>query len=249
MKKRLFILLLVLFSLFPLLASCSDGGELPPEANNVETDTDRKIYYNVNYTIESENVVTIKNSISKKVREFGGYISNSVDNEDKSRYVYRVPTNKLNEFLDYVDSYSDLVIDKTIESTDITTKYSQLSARIAILESSKEAYIKVLNEQTLSLSEIMSIKEKVEDIDSELLVLYNKLASMDSQIDYSTITINYKDDPKFFSTYGDYLKSTGEIIYQAFFYILPYGLVVSLIIFLINLPTYIRKRKSKKISK
>jgi hypothetical protein len=249
MKKRLLILLFVLFGVFPLLASCSDGNELPPESNNVETDSDRKIYYNVNYTIESENVSNIKNSISKKVREFDGYIFNSVDNEELSRYVYRVPTKRVNEFLDYVDSYDDYVIDKTIESTDITTKYSQIQARISILEASKEAYLKVLNDQTLSLSEIMSIREKIEDIDAELLVIYNKLASMDSQIDYSTITITYEDDPKFFSTYGDYLKSTGEFIYRAFFYILPYGLVVALIISLINLPTYIRKRKARNNTK
>lgn len=247
MKKRLFILLFVLLGLFPLLFSCSDGSDISSEStNNVETDSNRKICYNVNYVIEKEDVHYIEDSISKKVKEYGGYIANSVDNKDLSRYVYRVPTNKLNEFLDYVDSYGSIVKDKTIESTDITTQYSQTKSRIAILEASKEAYLNVLKNDNLSISEIITIKEKIEDIDSELLSIYNKLSAMDGQIDYSTITIKYEDDPKFFKTYGPYLLSVWEFIYMAFFYCLPYGLVVALIIFLVNLPSYIKRKKAKK---
>ncbi len=58
----------MVFGLFPLLASCSDSTELPTDSNNnVETDTVRKIYYNINYTIESENVSKIEYSAFKDI--------------------------------------------------------------------------------------------------------------------------------------------------------------------------------------
>jgi hypothetical protein len=99
------------------------------------------------------------------------------------------------------------------------------------------------------MSEIIEIKAKIEDIDSELVGLYNTLASYDSVIDYTQITIEYVDDPRFFTSYGNYLLNSFEVIYKIAFYILPYGLVASLIAFLANLPGILRKRKREKNQK
>lgn len=246
MKKRLLILLFVILGLFPLFVSCSEGGDSGSPENNVEAEGSRKIIYEVFYEIESRDVNQIEDAITIKVRDFNGYISNSVDNKDQSRYSYKIPTEKLNEFLDYVDSFGDKVKDKTIESTDVTTQYSKLEERIKVLEASKTAYLNLLTDGNLMMPEIIEIKEKIEDIDTELLGLYNKLASYDSVIDYTTITINYVDDPRFFATYGNYLVKTFEVIYQVILYMLPYGLVVAIIIFLANLPGYLKKRRRNK---
>lgn len=247
MKKRLVMLLFVIFGLVPLFASCSEGGSsITPDNNNVDTESDRKVVYDIYYEIESRDVNDIENSINKKVREFDGYIANSVDNKDESKYTYKIPTSKLNEFLDYVDSYNEKVTEKTIKSSDITTKYSKVESRIKVLEASKTAYLNLLNDTNLTMPEIIEIKAKIEDIDSELVGLYNTLASYDSVIDYTQITIEYVDDPRFFASYGNYLLNSFEVIYQIVFYILPYGLAVSLVVFLANLPGILRKRKRER---
>ena len=247
MKKRLVLLLFILFGLIPLFTSCSDSSVPSTSDNNVDTESDRKVVYDIYYEIESRDVNNIEYSINLKVREFGGYIANSVDNKKESRYTYKVPTSKLNEFLDYVDhTFDEKVTDKTIKSTDITTKYSKVLARIEVLEASKLAYLNMLKNDNLSMSQIFDINNEIENIDTELVSLYNTLASYDSVIDYTQITIEYVDDPRFFASYGDYLADSFKVIYKIFFYALPYGLAVGLVVFLANLPGILRKRKREK---
>jgi hypothetical protein len=95
MKKRLVMLLFIILGLVPLFASCSEGGSsVSPDNNNVDTESDRKVVYDIYYEIESRDVNDIENSINKKVREFDGYIANSVDNKDESKYTYKIPTSK-----------------------------------------------------------------------------------------------------------------------------------------------------------
>ena len=115
-----------------------------------------------------------------------------------------------------------------------------------MLEASKTAYLNLLNDTNLTMPEIIEIKAKIEDIDSELVGLYNTLASYDSVIDYTQITIEYVDDPRFFASYGNYLLDSFEVIYKIAFYILPYGLAISVIVFFANLPGILRKRKRER---
>ena len=63
MKKRLVMLLFIIFGLVPLFASCSEGGgSVSPDNNNVDTESDRKVVYDIYYEIESRDVNDIENS-------------------------------------------------------------------------------------------------------------------------------------------------------------------------------------------
>lgn len=249
MKKKSFIILL-LFIFCCLLVGCSASNEAMDSGvsageNNATVETTRKIYYTVTYTVETLDIREINTGINSKVIELNGYVSDSNSTGNYAKYVYRIPTSVLNDFLNYVDSFGENIKDKTIKSTDVTTTYSQLEARKEILEASRSAYLKLLDESKLSLSGIIELQNKIDEIDTELLYINNKLSSYDNLLDYSTITITYNENEKeegFFVNYGNYLVGLGEIIFYIFMYGLPLALVAGAVLLIV---TIINKRKKK----
>ena len=192
MKKTLITLFALIFGLS--LASCGadPNGDYIPENggmdegvntetnNNVVTDTNRKVIYTVSYSINGDDVMDVKNQVNNKVIELEGYTSSSEETLKQAKVIYRIPTEKLNLFLDYIDSF-DGVGSKQITSSDITSSYAYVEAKIQTLMASREAYVKILETENLSRSEIIQINDKIATIDTELLKISNEKASYDNK--------------------------------------------------------------------
>lgn len=248
MKNKFKAILLIFVTLFTfLLASCGtssvngdsyDKGVASGENNNVVIETTRKIYYTVDYDINAKDYTKIKKELSDKVNSLDGYIQKSTDSETYSNYVYRIPTLKLNEFLDYVDAYGDTVESKKVTSTDITTTYSEKEAKKEVLSASRKAYLSLLNDGTLSMSDIIAIQDKISNLDIEISIIEKELASYDNLLDYSTVTIDYRtdNDLSFIAQYGNYLGGFFVGLGQGILYLLPVlfcGAIICLAAFVI----------------
>lgn len=259
MKKNLLKVLMVVALLFAsfLLYSCSSsepsysgdtGGSYEPENedNNVVVDTNRKVYYVVDYYIYSNKHKEIKTDINKKVDEFGGYISQSSEGKNYSKYIYRVPTDRLEEFLDYVDQNGDAVDSKNIQSYDITSQYNEVDAQIEVLEASRAAYVKMLEADGITLDNVITIQNKIDDIDTKLKGLYYSKGEYDNKIEYSTIKINYSKTYQakpFISEYGEYLGNFFKYLGVAILYLLPVMLVGGVVFACVFVPIKLRRRK------
>lgn len=261
MKKLLF-LVVMLFALFTLVG-CGDSSEglQSPSAdggysngeqagNNVVVDTNRKVYYVVEYSI-SGDIRENKNKISLKVNEIGGYVSSSNEYNTSAKIVYKVPTDKLNSFLDFVDAF-DGVGKKSVSSNDITSSYAYTEAKIKTLQASREAYVNLLSDPNLSMHEIMSINDKIAEIDVELLKISNEKAMYDNKLEYSTVTVNFtttpvvEEEPGFFEEYFEYLGSFFVGLGKVILYLLPVALVGGVVFASIYIPIKIKKNKKLK---
>ena len=132
MKKLLKVLFMFLFVLFALVGCDAANNMAAPDydskqeevagdanvSNNVVVDTNRKVIYTASYTITSDEISTIKSSIGSKTIELKGYISSSNENKNSATIVYNIPTDQLNLFLDYVDSFEG-VGSKSISSKSL----------------------------------------------------------------------------------------------------------------------------------
>ena len=228
MKKLFKVLFMFLFVLFASVG-CSAAGDSKFDGsqnqyqdaetagddyagNNVVVETNRKIIYTASYTITSDKIGEIKNSINQKTIELQGYISSSNENKNSATVVYNIPTDQFNLFLDYVDSFEGIG-SKNISSKDVTATYSEIEARISILQASRSAYLSILESGNLTKNEIMQIQDKINSIDTELLSISLQKDSYDNQMEYSKVTINYYTSysvPKektYFQHYFDYLKN------------------------------------------
>ena len=139
MKKVKYILAAVLLSVFAV--SCSskpsnkgdyyEPGNQPSSGdkfegalgdNNIIIPEGHKIIYTIEYElrIEEEIASTIK-VINQEVYTLNGYIQTSSDSLSYATYVYKVPTENLNTFLNKVDEQEG-VSSKKISSEDVTSQ-------------------------------------------------------------------------------------------------------------------------------
>lgn len=274
MKKRFFAFLLLILLVFALTACGSEnndsGGYYPAydgaisyeknassaasendQTNNVVViDTTNKIVYTASYTMNVGDIQKVKNTITSKVIELEGYISNSSESEKSATITYKVPTNKLNGFLDYIDSLEG-VGDKNITTEDITNSYSQTEGRIEILEASKLAYEKILREENLTYNDIILINKELAEINSELAYYRNVKDTYDNRLNYSRVTIRIYGNstyrgPSFFDEYFDYLGKFFIGLGKGILYSIPVLLVLFGVFAAIFFPLYSKSKKNRK---
>lgn len=251
-NKRIFkfVFLLLLAFLSIIAVGCgneSNGSDYPNDDENgeINEETNRKIYYNVNYTIKNRHIDKTIATIGQKVKEYNGYIDNSYEKDNYANYVYRIPSDKLNDFMNYMSTIGS-VIDKSFSSNDITIKYSYTTERLNTLYASKEAYLVLLTREGLTMDEIISIKSKIEEIDTEIRTLERTKANYDNLLDYSTVTIVYRTSNKikasFLKDYVQYLRDFVVGLFKFIMYALPFGIVGGGVAILI----YFLQEKSRK---
>lgn len=252
MKKYVYLFLVLLVSL--LLVGCgeaaSGGNDIGVSDNEgIVIETSRKIYYSVYMYIDADDVNESVKFFNKKAFEFNGYFSNSnISQSGRSSIIYRIPTDKLEQFLDHIESDTkSKVTDKTIESTDITSKYNKVSARLDILYASRKTYLSLLEEER-NLSNIIMLQNKLEDIDSEILLLENEKNSYDNILEYSTITIYFNAKPQkenFFVSYFEYFISFFKVIGMIVLYSLPFGILAGIILTIITVSVKLKKKRGQ----
>ena len=168
--------------------------------NGVVIETTRKVYYVVDYSINSKDYSEIKNNIGKEVTTLGGYIEKSKDNDDSSYYTYRVPTEKLDTLLAYIDTNGKEISYKNVSSYDITSSYSDVEARIEVLEATRDSYLTLLADPSITTNDIIMIRRELDDINSELLSLNKQQAYYDNLLDNSVSNDSYYKEAT--STFG-----------------------------------------------
>lgn len=260
--KKLRYLLIVLFAF--LVVSCSSGvnnkgdiadGNYPNQGeignlgdNNIVIPEGHKIIYVVEYQMKiKDDIQPVVSSINTKLYTLNGYISYSSDSITYATYEYKVPTENLNAFLDAIDETGG-VSSKKITSEDVTSAYNELEAEIEVLEASRAAYVKMLEEDGLSLNEVITLNDKIQAIDVSLKSLYKKIDSYNKRIDYATVTINYRLNdvyvkPGFLDGYGEFLLNIGKAIVEFVAYTIPFAAIAGGGILIVY---SIKKRKKNK---
>lgn len=252
MKKCIYCLLLYICIVF--IVGCGDAASndktYSSENSNTIIETSRRIYYTVEISVETEDLNKTINDITNETNRLNGYISNSyISDNGNSSIIVRVPTKDLFVFLEKIENSDDKITDKKISSFDITSNYNKIEARLQVLNSSKEAYLKLLAEAK-SINDIIIIQNKLEELDSEILELEMQKANYDNLIDYSTITIylNYEES-NYFKQYFNYLGKLCVIIFTVFIYTMPFGIIALLIVFIIKYISKINKNGKEKNEK
>lgn len=203
MKKIITLCIVCVFALS--LVACgaaSDGGPGfsgdPSEGGDiVDTALGRKIVYTVNIEIESADVSAVRNKITEKNSELGGYIGNSSEIYDDGKCIgasitYRVPTDKLDVFLDTIEGQGGIE-SKSIYTTDITTSYVSADAKRSALAEKKTLLEGLLENDGVSATERVSIISEISEVNAEILALDLQIKEYDSMVNYSTVHLRISE--------------------------------------------------------
>ena len=211
-KNILFILLFIFITIS--LASCGSTSTSTKAKSTADSSTindvvetnGRNVIYRISYDYEGKEMKNTIRDIKNKIIEFDGYISESRNQEDYSTYSYKVPTDKVNELLDYIDSV-DGFYNKIITTVDVTSTYSSVNSALERLNAKKKIYEDELSNTNLTTDEKIKYINLIESIDYEIEEYYSRKDRLEGELNYSTLTISYRLDKS-----GEWAKDFGNVM-------------------------------------
>ena len=178
----------------------------------------RKLIRDAILDVETEQYDKFTAELGKAIIEAGGYVESSSEsgntyNYTNSRYQHmtiRIPAEKLDSFLNSVSSLAT-VTSKEISVKEITGQYISTQSRIKALETEYDALLKILAKAE-KISDLITIQDRLTEINAELERNKTTLKTYDEQIAYSTVTMSIDEVQRVTTTmenrtFGQELKS------------------------------------------
>lgn len=240
MKKILKVLFIFIF-LFTL-ASCSskqanyDNGSKSYN-NDLVYSTDRSVIYKVRYNHWSKEYKKEIKEVREYVVNVSGYIESSNDYDTYAYYTYRIPTDKLNDFMKFIDEregYKDM----STSTTDVTTTYNYVGDVLTDLSNRKAQYEAMLENTDLTLDERLSIENQIDKLRTEIIDYESRAVEQQEDLEYATVNINYHLKT---NQFVDFILNVLLFVGVMAIIFIPFG-TAGLIVFLV-----LRKKKNNKI--
>jgi uncharacterized small protein (DUF1192 family) len=195
--KKLIILLISIVCLFVLVGcanneaeynSPSDGME-ETESKEVITSINRKIIFEVNASMNTDDLSETVSLIRSYLEEDEWFDEEKISNENAYLKI-RIKSTRLDAFISSLSSFGE-VGDYTKIGTDVSLKYQDNTNRITTLE----AELARLNDlyEMASISDMIEINSRISVINTEIAKLNGELNQFDSLVDYSVVNLNINE--------------------------------------------------------
>ena len=206
--KKYFNLTLIILALILCLCvvACADGGDstVTPEEDNAQSE--RVAIHTVALDVDAKDISDCVNDLTAKIDEYGGFIGNvsrdyTGDGEMYRAYlVLRVPTEKMDELVAYVEDTYDVTY-KREESTDITTRYNVTLERKGMLEEKRAELEKLLDNVEISASEKITVINEIATVKGEIAEIERRVAECEEDMRYSAVKLNIYQPAGFWETF------------------------------------------------
>lgn len=225
-------------------------------------DENRKIIKTANIDITVKNLDKFLSDIKASVDSLGGYIS--AENQESNQYndyrnseiTIRVPAEKFDSFINGTETFGT-VTSKNITSNDETSNYVDIESKMKSLETEQKALMNLL-EKADSLDNIIQLQNRLSEIRGEIESYKSQLKLIDSQVDYSTVTIYASEQERVIKTDGSFGSQVKEKFLNSLFSIgdffesfainflgaIPYIVIVAVIAVIVIV--IVKKKKNKK---
>lgn len=198
MKKVLKVLPIFLFVL--LLVSCSAGsygknngaaGDNSDESGGsnetsiVLNSSNRKIIYTVNLSVKTNDLLDTTAEL-KDLLLTDEWVESENLSSNSNYLIFRVKTERLDTFVSNIRNEYETT-NFRLESTDISIEYVNIESKIEALELERERLLVLY--QSANINEMITINQRIGQIDSELINLNRNIAGYDSLIEYSKVIV------------------------------------------------------------
>jgi len=165
---------------------------------NESVQTNRKLIFNYNATLQTLEFDKTIDSIEKAVVSSGGYIESSSQSGSgaidygrvyprSARYTLRIPAGKAQNFVESLASVAT-VVDSSQGLEDVTEYYYDSEARIKTLRVQEERLLELLAGAD-NISDMITIEQKLAEVRYEIESIDGTLRRLDSEIEYSRVDL------------------------------------------------------------
>ncbi len=165
-------------------------GEVPAAAPEP---VERKLIRTGTIRVEVESLADTRESINSWVSRWNGYIASSTEGPSSMSCTIRIPSMYFELAINEAYGLGKLR-SKTIQAQDVTDQYYDLQTRLdtkIILQERYQSYLK----QAKDIEELLAVERKLNDVTSEVESMKGQLKLLNSQVDYSTITLEARLPP------------------------------------------------------
>ena len=190
------------------------AGSSEAEAETVQSN--EKIIYTYNYSVETKQFDTFMQAVQSRINEYGGYLESSESNGNPEmnirRYanmVIRIPADKMHSFLNMVKENSNVTYSSS-STEEVTLSYVDMQSHIKALKTEQETLMGIL-ERATKLEDIITIQNQLTNIRYELESYESQLRVYDNRINYSTLYLDINEVERETNvatelTYGEEIK-------------------------------------------
>lgn len=168
-----------------------------PQTPPADEGLPRKITYNINSSLQVEDVNLALGRITLDAKSRGGYVVESSQNQYQSNssahVTLKVPTTQLEGFRGLLSDYGKVLNEQTT-ANDITNQYYDADTRLRSLEAQEARYLEILKEAH-TVEDILKIESYLGNIRTQIEQLKGQLKLWDHEVSYSTISINLQTTP------------------------------------------------------
>lgn len=177
-----------------MMDTAADTGEAQAEI----IQSNEKIIYTYNYSVETKQFDTFMDAVQKRISEYGGYIESSETNGNMEmnirRYanmVIRIPADKMHSFLNMVKENSNVTYSSS-STENVTLSYVDMQSHIKALKTEQETLMGIL-EKAEKLEDIIALQNQLTNIRYELESYESQLRVYDNRINYSTLYLDINE--------------------------------------------------------
>lgn len=248
-------------------------------ANGSDVTTNRKLIRTVSMDVETEEFEVMMTNVEDKVASMGGYIEHAYTYNGSAYYngsnryaemTVRVPDTKLEDFVDQVAGFSN-VVSKTTSTQDITLEYVDTEG-LRDMYLAEETSLLALLEKAETVEDISYLTSRLSEVRYNIENLESRLLKYDDLVEYATIHL-YIEEVEVYTPVVTEEKTFGEEVKEGFMasvqdiwnsivrfvknliidlpYIIRFFVIVGLIVLAIRLIIVIIKKviKNKKAKK
>jgi hypothetical protein len=162
--------------------------------NEPKATTGRKIVYNANIDLVTENLNTFESSLTKIVSKQKAYIADSERSgaTGTTRHGFwkvRVPVDGYDDFINLTLKLGELVSIKA-DSQDVSEEYYDLDARQTAKRVEEARLLKHLSDSTGKLEEILAVERELSRVRGEIERMQGRLRVLTDLTTLATVTVN-----------------------------------------------------------
>jgi hypothetical protein len=159
-----------------------DNEKTVQQNDQEEQEEQMKVYFGY-LKLQVDNAREVRSEISSLADETGGYVEASYENT----IIIRVPKELFSRVLETLMDMGD-VLDKAVETYDVTEFYQDLAARLEIAKKTRDRLYNLL-EKTTDVKERLKILKEIRRLSEEIENINMTLENIKRLISFSRITI------------------------------------------------------------
>ncbi|HWQ89171.1 MAG TPA: DUF4349 domain-containing protein [Desulfitobacteriaceae bacterium] len=166
---------------------------MPPDTTTPPADSSlaKMITYNLNATIQVNNIAATINKLNQDVQQMGGYVVNSQqyikEASEYGHFTAKIPADKYESFRISLSGIGK-IISQTQTADDITNQYYDAQTRLQNWEAEQLRYTEILK-QAQTVEDVLKIESYLANIRQQIEQLKGQLRYWNNAVQFSTVQI------------------------------------------------------------